>query len=106
MRELGSFLDVVVYDPVADREDALHEYGVDGSPSGLRRRWLQAVVLALSITMVRSAVGAGAVRPGGLISEHHRRAGPLAKATRTPSAGRTAARSPSSPKRLPFCPWQ
>src|SRR5215467_7095510 len=46
VRELGSFLDVVVYDPVADRNDALHEYGVaivDQLPGDR----FQAVVLAV-----------------------------------------------------------
>ena len=28
VRELGSFLDVAVFDPIADREAARHEYGV------------------------------------------------------------------------------
>lgn len=47
VRELGAFLDVTVYDPIADKEAALHEYGVnieDAFPSGR----FQAIVLAVS----------------------------------------------------------
>ncbi len=69
VRELGSFLHVVVYDPVADREDALHEYGV-GIVDKLPDERFQAVVLAVKH---REIVGLGRDRlgdllaPGGLI---------------------------------------
>ena len=46
VRELGAFLDVTVYDPIADKEAALHEYGMtieDAFPSGR----FQAIVLAV-----------------------------------------------------------
>jgi len=69
VRELGSFLDVVVYDPVADQDDALHEYSitiVDQVPTDR----FQAVVLAVRH---REIVALGRERlerllaPGGLI---------------------------------------
>ena len=46
VRELGAFLNVTIYDPVADKEAALQEYGVsieDAFPSGR----FQAIVLAV-----------------------------------------------------------
>jgi UDP-N-acetyl-D-galactosamine dehydrogenase len=58
VRELGGFLNVVVYDPVADREDAMHEYGI------------QAVVLAVKhreiMALGRERLGK-LLAPGGLI---------------------------------------
>jgi UDP-N-acetyl-D-galactosamine dehydrogenase len=69
VRELGSFLNVVVYDPVADREDALHEYGI-GIVDKLPDDRFQAVVLAVNH---REIMGLGRDRlgsllvPGGLI---------------------------------------
>ena len=69
VRELGSFLDVVVYDPVADREDALHEYGV-GIVDKLPGDRFQAVVLAVKhreiVALGRDRLGA-LLAPGGLI---------------------------------------
>jgi UDP-N-acetyl-D-galactosamine dehydrogenase len=69
VRELGSFLDVVVYDPVADREDALHEYGV-GIVDKLPDDRFQAVVLAVKhreiVALGRGRLGA-LLAPGGLI---------------------------------------
>jgi len=69
VRELGSFLDVVVYDPVADRDDALHEYGV-GIVDKLPGDRFQAVVLAVKhreiVALGRDRLGALLV-PGGLI---------------------------------------
>jgi len=69
VRELGSFLDVVVYDPVADREDALHEYGV-GIVDRLPADRFQAVVLAVKhreiVALGRDRLGA-LLAPGGLI---------------------------------------
>ena len=69
VRELGSFLDVVVYDPVADREDALHEYGV-GIVDKLPDDRFQAVVLAVKhreiVGLGRDRLGA-LLAPGGLI---------------------------------------
>ena len=69
VRELGSFLDVVVYDPVADREDALHEYGV-GIVDKLPDDFFQAVVLAVKHREIaglgRDRLGA-LLAPGGLI---------------------------------------
>jgi UDP-N-acetyl-D-glucosamine/UDP-N-acetyl-D-galactosamine dehydrogenase len=69
VRELGSFLDVVVYDPVADRDDALHEYGVtivDQLPGD----HFQAVVLAVKhreiVALGRERLGR-LLAPGGLI---------------------------------------
>ena len=69
VRELGSFLDVVVYDPVADRDDALHEYGVtivDQLPGD----HFQAVVLAVKhreiVALGREWLG-HLLAPGGLI---------------------------------------
>ena len=69
VRELGSFLDVVVYDPVADRDDALHEYGV-GIVDKLPDDRFQAVVLAVKhreiVALGRGRLGA-LLAPGGLI---------------------------------------
>ena len=69
VRELGSFLDVVVYDPVADREDALHEYGI-GIVDKLPDDRFQAVVLAVKhreiVALGRDRLGA-LLAPGGLI---------------------------------------
>ncbi len=69
VRELGSFLHVVVYDPVADREDALHEYGV-GIVDKLPDERFQAVVLAVKhreiVGLGRDRLGA-LLAPGGLI---------------------------------------
>ena len=69
VRELGSFLDVVVYDPVADRDDALHEYGV-GIVDKLPDDRFQAVVLAVKhreiVALGRDRRGA-LLAPGGLI---------------------------------------
>jgi UDP-N-acetyl-D-glucosamine/UDP-N-acetyl-D-galactosamine dehydrogenase len=69
VRELGSFLNVVVFDPVADRDDALHEYGISIVQTLPDERF-QAVVLAVKH---REIVGLGRDRlgrllaPGGLI---------------------------------------
>jgi len=69
VRELGSFLDVVVYDPVADRDDALHEYGV-GIVDKLPDDRFQAVVLAVKhreiVALGRDRLAA-LLAPGGLI---------------------------------------
>src|SRR6476660_5511916 len=69
VRELGSFLDVVVYNPVADREDALHEYGV-GIVEKPPDDFFQAVVLAVRHREIaglgRDRLGA-LLAPGGLI---------------------------------------
>jgi len=69
VRELGAFLDVSVFDPVADREAALEEYGIDLLPELPDERF-QAVVLAVKHSGI---VGLGRERighmlaPGGLI---------------------------------------
>jgi len=69
VRELGSFLDVVVYDPVADHDDALHEYSITIADQLPTDRF-QAVVLAVRH---REIVALGRERlerllaPGGLI---------------------------------------
>jgi UDP-N-acetyl-D-galactosamine dehydrogenase len=69
VRELAGFVDVVIYDPVADKDDALHEYGVkieDKLPGGK----FQAIVLAVRHQEI---MGLGRARldqslaPGGLI---------------------------------------
>ena len=69
VRELGSFLNVVVYDPVADRDDALHEYGIGIVPELPDDRF-QAVVLAVKhreiMALGRERLGA-LLAPGGLI---------------------------------------
>jgi UDP-N-acetyl-D-galactosamine dehydrogenase len=69
VRELGSFLDVVVYDPVADRDDALHEYCV-GIVDKLPDDRFQAVVLAVKhreiVALGRDRLAA-LLAPGGLI---------------------------------------
>jgi UDP-N-acetyl-D-glucosamine/UDP-N-acetyl-D-galactosamine dehydrogenase len=69
VRELGSFLDVVVFDPVADRDDALHEYGI-GIVDKLPEERFQAVVLAVRhreiMGLGRDRLGA-LLAPGGLI---------------------------------------
>ena len=69
VRELGSFLNVVVYDPVADRDDALHEYGIGIVPELPDDRF-QAVVLAVKhreiMALGRDRLGA-LLAPGGLI---------------------------------------
>jgi UDP-N-acetyl-D-galactosamine dehydrogenase len=65
----GSFLNVVVYDPVADRDDALHEYGIGIVPDLPDDRF-QAVVLAVKHREImahgRDRLGA-LLAPGGLI---------------------------------------
>jgi UDP-N-acetyl-D-galactosamine dehydrogenase len=64
VRELGSFLDVVVYDPVAERDEAMHEYGlhiVDKLPD----ERFQAVVLAVKH---REIVALGRERLGRLLA--------------------------------------
>ena len=69
VRELSSFLHVVVFDPVADRDDALHEYGIS-IVDKLPDERFQAVVLAVKH---RDIMGLGRDRlgrllaPGGLI---------------------------------------
>jgi UDP-N-acetyl-D-glucosamine/UDP-N-acetyl-D-galactosamine dehydrogenase len=69
VRELGAFLDVSVFDPVADREAALEEYGIDLLPELPDDRF-QAVVLAVKHTDIvglgRERIGA-LLAPGGLI---------------------------------------
>ena len=69
VRELGSFLHVVVYDPVADRDDALHEYGIN-IVDKLPDERFQAVVLAVKHRDIM-ALGrdrlARLLAPGGLI---------------------------------------
>jgi UDP-N-acetyl-D-galactosamine dehydrogenase len=69
VRELGGFLNVVVYDPVADRDDALHEYGI-GIVDKLPDDHFQAVVLAVKhreiMALGRHRLGA-LLAPGGLI---------------------------------------
>ena len=69
VRELGSFLNVVVYDPVADRDDALHEYGIGIVPE-LPDGHFEAVVLAVKhreiMALGRDRLGA-LLAPGGLI---------------------------------------
>ncbi len=68
VRELGSFLNVVVYDPVADRDDALREYGIGIVPELPDDRF-QAVVLAVKhreiMALGRERLGA-LLAPGGL----------------------------------------
>jgi UDP-N-acetyl-D-galactosamine dehydrogenase len=69
VRELGAFLNVSVFDPVADREAALEEYGIDLLPELPDERF-HAVVLAVKHSDI---VGLGRERighmlaPGGLI---------------------------------------
>ncbi|MGB6428799.1 MAG: nucleotide sugar dehydrogenase, partial [Methyloceanibacter sp.] len=69
VRELGGFLDVSIFDPVADRDAALEEYGVT-ILSELPSEKFQAVVLAVKH---RDVVGLGRNRlrdllaPNGLI---------------------------------------
>jgi UDP-N-acetyl-D-glucosamine/UDP-N-acetyl-D-galactosamine dehydrogenase len=69
VRELGSFLNVMVYDPVADRDDALHEHGI-GVVDTLPDERFQAVVLAVKhreiLGLGRDRLGSLLV-PGGLI---------------------------------------
>ena len=69
VRELRSFLNVVVYDPVADRDDALHEYGIGILPELPNDRF-EAVVLAVKhreiMALGRDRLGA-LLAPGGLI---------------------------------------
>ncbi len=69
VRELGSFLDVVVFDPVADQDDALHEYGIS-IVDKLPDERFQAVVLAVKhreiMGLGRDRLGA-LLAPGGLI---------------------------------------
>ena len=69
VRELSGFVEVVIYDPIADKEAALHEYGVkidDKLPSGK----FQAIVLAVrhhEIMELGRARLAQSLAPGGLI---------------------------------------
>jgi len=69
VRELGSFLDVVVFDPIADREAASHEYGMS-IVSELPNDRFQAIVLAVRhrpiMAMGREALNR-LLAPGGLI---------------------------------------
>jgi UDP-N-acetyl-D-glucosamine/UDP-N-acetyl-D-galactosamine dehydrogenase len=69
LRELKGFVEVVVYDPIADKDAALHEYGVaiaDQIPSGR----FQAIVLAVRHSAIM-ALGQERLKtmlaPGGLI---------------------------------------
>jgi UDP-N-acetyl-D-galactosamine dehydrogenase len=64
VRELGSFLTVVVFDPVADRDNALHEYGIE-IVQELPNERFQAVVLAVKH---REIMGLGRERLGALLS--------------------------------------
>ncbi|MGC1179633.1 MAG: nucleotide sugar dehydrogenase [Methyloceanibacter sp.] len=69
VRELGSFLDVVIFDPIADREAARHEYGVSIAKELPHERF-QAIVLAVrhrSIMAMGRVALAGLLAPGGLI---------------------------------------
>jgi UDP-N-acetyl-D-glucosamine/UDP-N-acetyl-D-galactosamine dehydrogenase len=69
VRELASFLDVAVYDPVADRETASEEYGIDLLPELPDDRF-QAVILAVKhrdiLSLGRERLGQ-LLAPGGLI---------------------------------------
>jgi UDP-N-acetyl-D-galactosamine dehydrogenase len=69
VRGLGAFLNVSVFDPVADREAALEEYGIDLLPE-LPDELFQAVVLAVKhsdiVGLGRKRIGA-LLAPGGLI---------------------------------------
>ncbi|MGC2410343.1 MAG: nucleotide sugar dehydrogenase [Methyloceanibacter sp.] len=69
VRELGSFLDVEVFDPIADREAARHEYGV-AIASELPDERFQAIVVAVRhhpiMAMGREALNR-LLAPGGLI---------------------------------------
>lgn len=69
VRELKGFLDVVIYDPVADTEAALHEYGVSITDQLPAERF-QAIVLAVRHSAI-TALGQKRLRamlaPGGLI---------------------------------------
>jgi UDP-N-acetyl-D-glucosamine/UDP-N-acetyl-D-galactosamine dehydrogenase len=69
VRELGAFLDVSVFDPVADREAALEEYGIALMPELPQERF-QAVVLAVKhheiMGLGRERLG-DLLAPGGLI---------------------------------------
>jgi len=69
VRELGSFLTVVVFDPVADCDDARHEYGIE-IVQELPNERFQAVVLAVKhreiMGLGRKRLGA-LLAPGGLI---------------------------------------
>jgi UDP-N-acetyl-D-galactosamine dehydrogenase len=69
VRELKGFLDVVIYDPVADTEAALHEYGVSITDQLPPERF-QAIVLAVRHGAI-TALGRNRLRamlaPGGLI---------------------------------------
>ena len=105
VRELGSFLDVVVYDPVADREDALHEYGV-GIVDKLPDDRFQAVVLAVKhreiVALGRDRLGA-LLAPGGLIYDITGVLAPWRKRrAHLAREGRRLDRGSEAP--LPFCP--
>jgi UDP-N-acetyl-D-galactosamine dehydrogenase len=69
VRELSGFVEVVIYDPIADKDDALHEYGVkmeDKLPGGK----FQAIVLAVrhhEIMALGRARLDQSLAPGGLI---------------------------------------
>jgi UDP-N-acetyl-D-glucosamine/UDP-N-acetyl-D-galactosamine dehydrogenase len=69
VRELGSFLDVRIYDPLADREAAQHEYGVSIAAELPDERF-QAIVLAVRhrpiMAMGREALDR-LLAPGGLV---------------------------------------
>ena len=69
VRELGSFLDVAVYDPIADRETAIEEYGIALLPELPDERF-EAVILAVKHRVIqelgRERIGA-LLAPGGLI---------------------------------------
>jgi len=69
VRELSGFLDVVIYDPVADKDAALHEYGV-AITDQLPVERFQAIVLAVRHSAI-TALGQQRLRtmlaPNGLI---------------------------------------
>ena len=83
VRELGSFLHVVVFDPVADREDALHEYGIS-IVDELPEERFQAVVLAVKHReiMALGRVGSRACSP------------PVGSSTTSPARARPAKATP------------
>ena len=66
---------MVVYDPVADRDDALHEYGIGILPELSNDRF-QAVVLAVKHReiMALGPIGSRACSPPVADLRHHRRA--------------------------------
>ena len=122
VRELKGFVDVVIYDPVADQEAALHEYGLRLTDT-LPRGPFQAIVLAVrhsaitalgrEATKDHARAGRAYLRRDGRAAARRKRRLHLAHKVLVPrfcagvpdpaSGGMTASAAVSAFSALPFC---